>query len=208
VVFQSSPVELTPEPEGPTGPQRFEAFGQMANHEYVVIIERRNAPTAYGSISDDWNTSEPLHTSHIVPDLAAASSFMATALEHEVLFREDCSGPEFEELMAIPEQTRFRFEMLGHPDRSTGRSILIEYEDGQPGPVFAQPPIRGLHALRFDTSDLETTLALITRAGGSVLRGPALIDSPAVGRGQAAAVKSPLGILLEIWQPQPTRTNP
>lgn len=202
VEFLSAPIELTPEPEGPTGPRRFEAFGQAPDGEFVVLIERQNVDTPYGSISERWQTSEPLHTSHVVSDLAAASRFMTDVFAHEVLFREECQGPEFEQLMGVPVDTRFRFEMLAHPDQSTGRIILIEYaDDWQPG-AWVEPPQRGLTALRYDCTELDTALERARQAGATLLRPPLAVDTPTLGTGRAAALRSPIGILIELWQPE------
>lgn len=209
VSFCSPPIELTPEPEEGeidlTGPRRFEAFGQAANGELVVLIERRNAPDAYGTLDDHWLTSEPLHTSHIVADLAAASRFMVEALEHRVIFRETCQGEDFERLMGLGPGAAFRFEMLQHPEHHTGRIIFIEYLEPAARKTIAAASAtglgRGIQSLRYDTSDLETTLAAVTEAGGELLLEPRDLASAVLGGGRVAVVGSPLGVRLELWQP-------
>jgi predicted enzyme related to lactoylglutathione lyase len=212
VDYLSAPIELTPEPEGPTGPRRFEVFGQSLDGEFMVLIERQNVDTPYGTISETWQTSEPLHTSHVVADLGAASSFMCAALDHEVIFKEECNGPEFEQLMAVAPDTRFRFEMLRHPDHSIGRIIFIQYdeEDSAPGPTdagLAEPPARGMNALRYDCTDLEGAVARAEQAGGTLLRPIVNIEVPGLGTGglgtgRVAALGSPVGILIELWESQ------
>ncbi|MEJ2086623.1 MAG: hypothetical protein P8Y44_13270 [Acidobacteriota bacterium] len=209
VSFLSPPIELTPEPEGASGPRRFEVFGQTRDSEFVVLIERQNVDTAYGNISDAWHTSEPLHTSHVVRDLTAASRFMCTALDHEVIFREECVGSEFEQLMSVPANTRFRFEMLRHPDHSIGRIIFIEYETMQTRPngsVTADarpvaPRARGLVALRYDCSDLEAAVSRARLQGGTVARPITEVDSELLGTGRVATLESPVGLLIELWEP-------
>ena len=200
--FQSAPVELTPEPvAGETvGPRRFEAFGQAPDGEFIVLIERRNSPEPYGTITGPWRTSEPLHCSHIVADRAAAGRFMEQALDHEVLFEEELGGPELDRLMGLPAGSRLGFQMLAHPRFATGRIIFIEYPELDATPTFIEPPTRGLHALRYDCRDLDIGLARVIEAGGEILREPASLTCPALGSGRVATIRSPIGVLLELWQ--------
>ena len=211
VEYLSAPIELTPEPEGPTGPRRFEVFGQSLDGEFVVLIERQNVDTPYGTISETSQTSEPLHTSHVVPDLAAASRFMCVALDHEVIFKEECDGPDFEQLMAVAPDTRFRFEMLRHPDHSIGRIIFIQYDevDSVTHPTgtratkvgLAQPPGRGINALRYDCTNLDSAVARAERVGGALLRPVVNVEATSLGAGRVAPLASPAGILIELWEP-------
>jgi catechol 2,3-dioxygenase-like lactoylglutathione lyase family enzyme len=199
VDFVSPPLCLTPGAVG-AGPMRYEAFGRAADGEFVVLIERVGVPTPYGTISESFHTSEPLHSSHVVPDLEAAARFMAEALGQESLMRDRCQGPIFEELMGVPEGTAFRFEMLHHPGYPTGRIVLIEFE-GHAGPAPAVDSRgRGLIALRYDCDDLDVAAARIAPAGGAVLRGPVDVDSGALGRGRVLLARSPFGTLFEIWE--------
>ena len=201
--FQSPPVELTPEPVAgeSVGPRRFEAFGQAPDGEFIVLIERRDAPEPYGTIAaEPFRTSEPLHCSHVVADRAAAGRFMEQALDHQVLFEEELSGPELDRLMGLPSGSRLGFQMLAHPDYPTGRIIFIEYPEHDDAPAFIEPPARGLHALRYDCRDLDRSLVRVSDAGGELLREPANLDSGALGRGRVATIRSPIGVLLELWQ--------
>jgi len=199
VDFVSPPLCLTPGGAG-AGPTRYEAFGQAADGEFVVLIERLGVPTLYGTISDRFHTSEPLHSSHVVPDLPAAARFMAEALGQESLLRDRCQGKLFEELMGLPEGTVFGFEMMHHPRYPTGRIVLIAFE-GQAGPApTVHPRGRGLTALRYDCDDLDAAAVRMPGAGGAILRGPLEVDSPALGRGRVLSVRSPFGTLFEVWE--------
>ncbi len=200
VEFLSPPVQLLPEPEGPSGPRRYEAFGRQEDGAFLVLIERLNAPTPYGSISSDARVSEPLHCSHVVVDLAAASRFMVEVLEHEPLFHERCEGPTFERLMGLPPGARFEFEMLHHPGFATGRIIFIAHEGRAGEQRLALPPMRGVSAHRYDCDDLEATLARVEPSGGEIVAAPAEISDPLLGRGRAAAVMPPFGTLVELWE--------
>lgn len=199
VRFLSEPVELTPEPDGPTGPQRFEVFGQAPCGEFIVLIERRNVPTPYGSLSAENPVSEPLHTSHVVTDLTHCSRFMSRVLGHEVLFREKCEGEEFDRLMAVNSGTRFWFEMLGHPDHPTGRIIFIEYEEVREGRQHS-PPGHGISGLAYTCDSIEATLARAAAAGVVSTAEPVDIDDPLLGRGRVVTLQPPWGSRLELWE--------
>jgi predicted enzyme related to lactoylglutathione lyase len=58
----------------------------------------------------------------------------------------------------------------------------------------------GICRLRYDTSDLHDTLSRVPGGGGSLVRGPASIHDPVLGNGLVALVRSPFGILIELWQ--------
>jgi predicted enzyme related to lactoylglutathione lyase len=202
VRFLSPPLCFTPEVSEESGPVRYEAFGQAADSEYIVLIERLNVPTPYGVISDEFAISEPLHCSHSVSDLEACSRFMQDVLDHERIFREECEGELFERLMGLPGGTRLRFEMLHHPDFPTGRSIFIEFEGARKAQAPIAPPHRGVNALRYDCDDLDGLIPRIEPAGGAVVRGPMKLESELLGRGRVATVRPPFGVLLEIWEPE------
>ena len=202
VRFLSPPLSFTPEASQESGPVRYEAFGQAADSEYVVLIERLNVPTPYGVISDEHAISEPLHCSHSVSDLEACSRFMQDVLGHERIFREECEGELFERLMGLPAGTRLSFEMLHHPAFPTGRSIFIEFEDQKGTTPAIEPPRRGVSALRYDCDDLDGLIPRIEAAGGAVVRGPVGVRSKLLGQGRVAAVRPPFGVLLEIWEPE------
>jgi catechol 2,3-dioxygenase-like lactoylglutathione lyase family enzyme len=200
VQFLSPPVKLTPGAQ-PTDPFRFEVFGRAEDGEYLVLIERGNAPTPYGTIASETGLSEPLHTSHSVPDLAEGLRFLEEALGQVVLFHEHCAGPLFEQLMGLPAGQEFDFDMLGTPGFATGRIVLMDFAglDGEPATV--QPPQRGICTLRYDTSDLAALLPRLEPAGGRLLRGPLRVNDPVFGRGQVVTVMPPLGTLIELWEP-------
>jgi catechol 2,3-dioxygenase-like lactoylglutathione lyase family enzyme len=199
--FVSPPLELTPGGTGPAGPRRFEAFGRGPDGEALVLIERLNAPTPYGTIPEPLRVSEPLHTSHSVPDLPAARRFLVELLDHEVLLGDTCRGPVFDALLGLRRPgTSFRFEMLHRPGFPTGRIVLMEFATGRQPAREARPLGRGLTALRYDCDDLVARLRRVEAAGGVLLRGPAHVDSKVLGTGRAAVVRSPFGTLFELWQ--------
>lgn len=201
--FVSPPILLTPMTAAktggaPPGPQRFEAFGQAADGDFIVLIERVNAETPYGTLGTDC--SEPLHASFIVTNLEACVHFMTDVLEHETLINEACSGPPFDVLLGLRADVSFRFAMPHRPGFPTGRLVFMEFERKlQP---MAQTPslTRGICRLRYDTTDLHATLSRVPGGGGSLVRGPASTDDPVLGAGLVAMVRAPFGVLVELWQ--------
>ncbi|MBX7183679.1 MAG: VOC family protein [Vicinamibacteria bacterium] len=203
VRFLSDPLLLAPPreeaiPGAPPGPRRYEAFGRFADGDFVVLIERVGADTAYGTLTSD--SSEPLHASFVVTNLNASLHFMREVLEHETLLAESCSGPPFDELLGRPEGASFRFAMSHRPGFVTGRTIFMEFEK-RLEPMTHTPGLGpGICRLRYDTTDLHATLARVPGGGGSLVRGPASVDDPVLGQGLVAMVRSPFGVLIELWQ--------
>ena len=203
VQFVSPPLLLTPEnnekPEGEApGPKRFEAFGRSEDGDFIVLIERVHAATPYGTFATDC--SEPLHASFIVTNLEACLHFMSDVLQHETLIAETCSGSPFDKLLGLPEDVSFRFVMLHRPAYPTGRVIFIQFEK-RLEPMAQTPSLaRGVCRLRYDCTDLHETLSRVPGGGGSLVRGPASIDDPILGRGMVALVRSPFGVVIELWQ--------
>lgn len=203
VCFVSPPLLLTPmpaaQPSGaPPGPRRYETFGRAPDGDFIVLIERVDAATPYGTFATDC--SEPLHASFIVTNLDACAHFMREVLEHEILLESTCSGPPFDTLLGMPEGATFRFAMPHRPGFVTGRTVFMEFRK-RPEPMAQTPGLtRGICRLRYDTTDLHSTLSRVPGGGGSLVRGPASVDDPVLGQGLVAMVRSPFGVLIEIWQ--------
>ena len=203
VRFVSPPILLTPMAasapgSAPPGPQRFEAFGRAEDGDFIVLIERVHAATPYGTFETDC--SEPLHASFVVTNLDVCLHFMNDVLEHETLIAETCSGPPFDELLGLSPDVSFQFAMTHRPGLPTGRIVFMQFEK-RPEPMAQIPSLaRGICRLRYDTTDLHRTLARVPGGGGSLVRGPASIDDPILGRGLVAMVRSPFGVVIELWQ--------
>jgi catechol 2,3-dioxygenase-like lactoylglutathione lyase family enzyme len=201
--FLSPPVRVGPPGQGPADPTRFEAFARLRDGEFIVVIERRNMPAPYGTIAGSPPVSEPLHTSHSVADLDACRRLFTRVLSHEVLVRETCEGPDFERLMGLAPGTSFVFEMLKPPAHPTGRIVLMAFPPGGRHLPAPDGPRRGIAALRYDVDDLAAALAAVPAAGGEIVAGPLQVRDPVLGAGRAAAVASPLGTPIELWEPIP-----
>ena len=203
VRFVSPPLLLTPMSPAlasgaPPGPQRYEAFGRTVDGDFIVLIERINAGTPYGTFVTDC--SEPLHASFVVTNLAACTHFMREVLEHEILLAETCAGTPFDVLLGLPEDVSFRFAMAHHPSFATGRTVFMEFQK-RLEPMAQTPGLGlGICRLRYDTTDLHSTLSRVPGGGGSLVRGPASVEDPVLGHGLVAMVRSPFGVLIELWQ--------
>jgi len=199
VAFVSAPLPLPP--MGATGtpaaPERYEAFGRTGDGDYIVLVERLNASTPHGTFRRDC--SEPLHATFTVTNLDACAHFMRDVLEHEVLVDDHCASPRFDAIFGLKDAA-FRFALAHHPPDPTGRVVFMEFQK-KPEPMAQTPGLApGLCRLRYDTSDLHTTLSRVPGGGGSLVRGPASVDDPVLGQGLVAMVRSPFGVLIEIWQ--------
>jgi len=183
----------------PKAPERYESFGRTGDGDFIILIERVNATTPYGTFATDC--SEPLHATFVVTNLDACGHFMRDVLEHEVLCEENCSSPRFDAVFGLSGGVSFRFALAHHPpDYTTGRAVFMEFQK-KPEAMAQVPGLSlGVCRLRYDTTDLHTTLSRVPGGGGSLVRGPASVDDPVLGPGLVAMVRSPFGVLIELWQ--------
>jgi catechol 2,3-dioxygenase-like lactoylglutathione lyase family enzyme len=201
ITFLSPPRPLPP--MGATGtpraPERYEAFGRTPDGDFIVLVERLNADIPYGTFGPDC--SEPLHATFVVTNLEACGHFMRDVLEHEVLVDENCSSPLFDAVFGLGPGVSFRFALAHQPpDHTTGRLVFMEFQS-KPEPMAQIPSLSpGICRLRYDTADLHSTLSRVPGGGGSLVRGPASLDDPVLGPGLVAMVRSPFGVLIELWQ--------
>jgi catechol 2,3-dioxygenase-like lactoylglutathione lyase family enzyme len=182
----------------PKAPERYEAFGRVSDGDFIVLVERVNATTPYGAFGTDC--SEPLHATFVVTNLEACVHFMRDLLEHEVSLEENCASPLFDRIFGLSDVS-FRFALARKtPDHQTGRLVFMEFQK-RPEPMAQVPGLSpGLCRLRYNTTDLHSTLSRVPGAGGSLVRGPASVDDPVLGPGLVAMVRSPFGVLIELWQ--------
>ncbi len=182
----------------PPGTQRFQSFGRCADGDMTVLSPRIRPTTPDGFPASDC--SEPLHASFVVTNLDAGRHFMEDVLEHETLMDEFRSGPPFGGLPGLDEDVSFRWAMFQQPGRATGRCLLLEFERN-PFPMAPTSSLRrGICRLRYDTTDMHHTLGRVPGGGGTLVRGPASIDDPVLGRGLVAMIRSPFGVLIELWE--------
>lgn len=202
--FVSPPILLTPmahaSTEGaPQGPERYETFGRTPDGDFIVLIERVRATTEYGRL-DVSDCSEPLHFSFVVTNLDACTHFMADVLDQATLLADRCSGSPFDRLLGLSPNVSFRFAMTHHSAYPTGRSVFMEFDARGTSMPLVPAGGRGLHGVRYDCDDLHATLARVPGGGGTLVKGPASIDDPLLGRAVIATIRSPFGLVFELWQ--------
>jgi len=136
-----------------------------------------------------------------VHNLAACVHFMADLLDHDCA-RHDRAAPWMSNVLGAEAGASIRVAVATAKGGNTSACSFVEIEPS-PRPMVQIPGVApGICRLRFDTTDMDATLSRVPGAGGSLVRGPASIDDPVLGGGLVAMVRSPFGLLIEIWQTQ------
>ncbi len=94
--------------------------------------------------------------------------------------------------------------VLGAKERDNGRVELIEWNglDGRDLSGRALPPNLGHMALRWAVSDLDATAGKIKNAGYDLWSEPAAVTLAPYGEIKVCGVRTPDGVLYELFQPQ------
>ena len=172
-------------------------FGRAEDGDVFVLSEGAGPSAAP---EPGLDCSPPLHASFVVTNLDASLHFMRDALEQNALSTDRGSGPPFDALGVAAADGAFNFAVVSHPGPAGGRVAFMEFER-RPAPMAQTPGLsRGLCRLRYDTTDLHATLERLPGGGGTLVRGPASVDDPVLGRGLVAMVRAPFGVLIELWQ--------
>lgn len=179
--------------EGRSRPDSSEAFGRTADGDFLVLSEERDL-AAGEAPRGGADSGRPNQVLLVVTNLEACLHFMSDVLGHETLPSEPGSiAPE-------PSSAGFRLAVSQRPGRTAGQVRFMEFEKRKE-PMAQVPSLaRGVCRLRYDTADLNATLARLPGGGGSLVRGPASIDDPVLGPGLVAMVRAPFGLLIELWQ--------
>ena len=136
-----------------------------------------------------------------VHNLAACVHFMADLLDHDCA-RHDRMAPWMSSVLGCETGASVGIAVATARNGNTSACSFVEIE-ASPRPMVQIPGVApGICRLRFDTTDMDATLSRVPGAGGSLVRGPASIDDPVLGGGLVAMVRSPFGLLIEIWQTQ------
>jgi catechol 2,3-dioxygenase-like lactoylglutathione lyase family enzyme len=162
-----------------------------------VIALREEAPA--GSLRGPGDCSEPHHASFVVTNLDACLHFMQDALEQETLTTESDASPHFDSLRGAS-PAPFKLVTIHRPGQAGGHVVFVEFERRLEPMSQTAGLARGVCRLRYDTADLHSTLARVPGGGGALVRGPASIDDPVLGRALVAMVRAPFGVLIELWQ--------
>ena len=171
---------------------------QMPGHDdtNVVLIEVlgwdvRLSDSGYGAV-----TSLVV----IVPDAKLEGAFYAELFDLDELMHHRITGPAIEQAVGLPKGSALIMRLLGRETELFGRMELVQYE-GLAGtdrfPLAKAPALGTLHC-RFQVDSLET---IVERAGqaGTAVRHYGLIQT-IFGSGHAAAVYSPAGLRVEVFE--------
>ena len=172
---------------------------QMPAHDdtNVVLIEVlgwdvRLSDSGYGAV-----TSFVV----VVPDAEVEGAFYTELFDLDELMHHRITGPAIEQAVGLPKGSTLIMRLMGREAEIFGRMELVQYE-GLAGtdrfPLAKAPALGTLHC-RFQVDSLE---AFVERAGqaGAAVRHYGLIQT-IFGSGHAAAVYSPAGLRVEVFEP-------
>lgn len=112
------------------------------------------------------------------------------------------TAPGFDAVADLPAGTRMRLAFLAGP-----RTTRIEVTSAEAAPRVdrreAQRPGRSLGHSGWSvrTSDLDQALARSAAAGSKISGEPVDTEDPLHGRARAAAIRTPNGIAVDLWEP-------
>ncbi|GII86143.1 hypothetical protein Ssi03_41330 [Sphaerisporangium siamense] len=170
----------------------------------IVFVQPGNARgTAAWAVDPGRPHTELTSVVAHVPDLDAELRFwdgLGLSAWYDVTF----SSPGLEELAGLPPGTEVRLALVAGAGGGTTRIELVTV----PGPArgvdrrAAQRPGRALGhtAWSVRTGDLDAALSRAGHAGGRVVRPPFEAVTPLHGAARLAAVATPNGIHVELWQ--------
>jgi len=205
--FLSPPVEGATVFRGATGgvasPLELAAIGCLAEGDFLVLMRERGKDVRPSAPASDPCT--PAQALFTVTNLEASAHFMRDVLEHEAQMPVPCSGAPFDLLLGQGPSVSFVYS-LAFRSVSPAMGIGFLQFESRLEPMIQTPALApGLCRLRFDTTDIHSTLARVPGGGGALVRGPAGVDDPILGSGLVALVRSPFGVVIELWQ---TETGP
>ncbi|GGM45861.1 VOC family protein [Dactylosporangium sucinum] len=141
-----------------------------------------------------------------VPDFDAELRFWgAEGLGMSVWYDVEFSSPGLEAMADLPAGTRMRLAFVSAADGSTARIEITHVADNPRGVDrrARQRPARNLGHTGWSvrTRDLDQALARATASGATVTCAPFEATTPLHGTARIAAVDTPNGIAVELFQP-------
>jgi catechol 2,3-dioxygenase-like lactoylglutathione lyase family enzyme len=137
----------------------------------------------------------------VVPDAKVEGAFYTELFDLDELMHHRITGPAIEQAVGLPKGSTLIMRLLGRETEMFGRMELVQYE-GLAGtdrfPLAKAPALGTLHC-GFQVDSLE---AFVERAGraGAAVRHYGSIQTIS-GSGRAAAVDSPAGLRVEVFEP-------
>ncbi len=199
--------------EGWTGfsdPFYFDFFGT----EYAAMNMRGRDGVVYGLYAqvdppaEDLpfeRLSAPFNAMTIARDEEATKAFFLDVLGYELHSEYDspAGGPNNQGVpLNVTEPQRFVSQITGE-GAEVGRLEILQFDvwEGRDLTKRGTPPNLGILSLRYPVSDLDARLRQIADAGVDLLYAPAEIDMPPYGRVRSAAVLTPDGAMVELFEP-------
>jgi catechol 2,3-dioxygenase-like lactoylglutathione lyase family enzyme len=142
-----------------------------------------------------------------VPDFAAELAFWGPdGLGMAVWYDVEFSSPGLEAMADLPAGTRMRLAFVSATDGSTAR-IEITHVADNPSGVDRRARQRPAHNLGHTgwsvrTRDLDRALDRARSAGARITCAPFTADTPLHGKARIAAVDTPNGIAVELFEPR------
>ena len=152
--------------------------------------------------------SQPFNAMQMVADIERADAFFTGVLGMEHFWAGDFLDPEpgpnnFGLPQNLTTEIPRRTRILQPRPGETGRLELMQFAglDGRELGERAQPPNLGILSVRYPVPDINAAQARIEAAGGTVWRGPAVVDLAPYGAVDILAVRAPDGAIVELFSP-------
>lgn len=143
------------------------------------------------------------HTSFTVTDLERSLRFWTGALGFKARSVSPRSGAWQAEVTGVPGAGLLVAHLYGH-----GAHIeLIQYVSGAGVTRAIDPNMACAAHICFEVSDIEETWALLIGAGASPQGAIAMVDNGPVKGLKAGYLRDPNGIIIELFESQPTMAS-
>lgn len=201
---------------GDAEPSQF-TFGPFEVIEWIargpdgvrIAFSERLAPALEG-YPNLKRFSRAFNSTQTVADMPAALAFYRDVLGMKVyLEHRGASADAGPNVLGLPFETTAlvaREVFILHPDKINDGSVELLAFDGATGRDLSSrgaPSNLGLSVLRFPVSDLDSTLNRLSSASVELSARPRPIWMPPYGCVKAAAISSPEGARLELFEPTP-----
>jgi catechol 2,3-dioxygenase-like lactoylglutathione lyase family enzyme len=180
----------------------------MVGHDGVgmAIISQEDPPLG-GYEAAEGPASYAFNSTQVVRSLDEARAFFIDALGWKPVYETRWAHPGSGlNCLGMPLNLARTHDFkvgIYHPQGVNFGSVEMLEIEGLEGFDFRAPPgvvRRGIAALRFPVSDLDSTLAAVRRGGGSVVAEPREIEIAPYGAAALAAVETPWGARLEFYR--------
>lgn len=150
--------------------------------------------------SDTVPISEVTSAIAVVRDYDQSLAFWRDSLGLSLGLNSEVSHPAFERILGLKTDDRIRLTIYTSGGESA-RNEVISFPDGQVTERVVSPGSTGHFGWAFRVPDLDLTVSRMVMHGATVLSVPNLVSDAIHGDARVALLRSPDGIVCEIWQP-------